>query len=195
MLYRIRVGCPWRDLPHYFGAWASVYTRWWRWNRTGLWQSVLKVVARKNKGRLRFLDASHIKIHQDASNPVGGQSLQAMGRTKGGLNTKFSVLVDVGGRSVQFLLNPGQQADVTAAKSIRTQPGTTVVADKGYDSNPLRAQFARQGASTSICPKKSRLRKVAFNSGYYRLRHRVENLFQRMKRYRGIGTRYDKSDI
>ncbi|KAB2667738.1 MAG: transposase [Verrucomicrobia bacterium] len=36
MICRIRIGCPWRDLPGYFGSWRSVYTRWRRWNRSGI---------------------------------------------------------------------------------------------------------------------------------------------------------------
>jgi len=55
---------------------------------------VLAVPVRKAKGRLRFLDTSHVKVHQDGSNSASGQQNQAMGRIKGGLNTKLSAWVD-----------------------------------------------------------------------------------------------------
>ena len=145
-------------------------------------------------GELRHLDATHIKVHQDA-NASGHQRLQAIGLTKGGRNTKATALVDGAGRAVQITLAPGQRADVKAAEAIRTPKGKRVVADKGYDSDRLRGRFAAEGAATSICPKSNRRSKVPFHRGYYRLRHRVENLFQRLKRFRAICTRYDKSDV
>ena len=72
-VFRLRAGCPWRDLPERFGAWSSVYTRWRRWNQAGLWTEVLALLADKAKGVLRHLDATHIKVHQHGSNPAGGQ--------------------------------------------------------------------------------------------------------------------------
>ncbi len=70
-----------------------------------------------------------------------------------------------------------------------------MVADNGHDSDTLRNRVATEGARTSIAPKSNRRTKVPFHRGYYRLRHRVENLFQRLKRFRAVGTRYDKSDV
>jgi transposase len=70
-----------------------------------------------------------------------------------------------------------------------------VVADKGYDGDTLRNRFATEGARTSIAPKANRRTKVPFHRSYYRLRHRVENLFQRLKWFRAVGTRHDKSDV
>ncbi len=73
MLYVLRTGHPWRDLPSLFGPWSSGYTRWRRWCQCGLWAKMLVVLARCATGTLRFLDASRIKVHQDASNPAVGQ--------------------------------------------------------------------------------------------------------------------------
>ena len=115
MVYILRVGCPWRDLPAVYGPWNSVYTRWRRWCLNGLWAKLLRVLTRKASGKLRFLDASHIKVHQDGSNPAGGQQNQAIGRTKGGLNTKLTAWVDGRGKAVSVSLAPGQRADVKVA--------------------------------------------------------------------------------
>ena len=72
MVFILRTGIPWRDLPARYGPWNSVYTRWRRWCQRGLWPRLLAVLARNAQGKLRFLDASHVKVHQDASNPAGG---------------------------------------------------------------------------------------------------------------------------
>ena len=197
MVYILRIGCPWRDLPADYGPWSSVYTRWRRWCQSGLWNRMLAVLARQAKGTLRFLDASHIKVHQDGSNPAGGQQNQAIGRTKGGLNTKLSAWVDGQGRAVSLSLAPGQHADVSVAeRSARPKlRGTVTVADKGYDSDGFRSQLRRWGSRVCIPPRCNRRSPASWHRGYYRHRHKVENLFQRLKRYRRVGTRYDKCDV
>lgn len=194
MVFILRTGIPWRDLPAGYGPWSSVYTRWRRWCQSGLWAKLLAVLARKARGRLRFLDTSHVKVHQDASNPAGGQQNQAIGRTKGGLNTKISAWVDGRGRAISLSLAAGQQHDVQVAQNAAHPKlrDTTTVADKGYDSNKFRKLLLRWGSRACIPPRFNRLTAVTWHRGFYRKRHKVENLFQRLKRYRRIGTRYEK---
>ncbi len=198
MLYMLRTGLPWRDLPAVYGPWSSVYTRWRRWCQCGLWARVLQLLAQRTIGALRFVDASHIKVHQDASNPAGGQQRQAIGRTKGGLNTKLTAWVDGRRRAPQLSLAAGQRADVRVA----TQPrwpgklrGTIAVADKGYDSDAFRAQLRCRKVQPCIPPRANRRHPVRWHRGHYRRRYKIENFFQRVKRYRRIGTRYDKRDL
>jgi len=195
ILHVLRTGCPWRDLPVHFGPWSSVYTRWRRWSLDGLWAQILDLLIESANGKLRHLDASHIKVHQDAANPAGGQQNQAIGRTKGGLNTKVTALVDGKGRALQLTLAPGQQADVKAVQALILPPKTHVVADKGYDSDQFRQDVREGGSQPCIPPRSGRLQPASFNRGYYRRRHRVENFFQRIKRSRRIGTRYEKLDL
>jgi transposase len=154
-------------------------------------------LARKAQGQLRFVDTSHIKVHQDASNPAGGQQNQAIGRTKGGLNTKLSAWVDSQGQPVSLSLAPGQAADVNIAQGAARPPlrRTTTVADKGYDSDEFRAQLRRWGSQACIPPRCNRLQPASWHRGHYRKRHKVENLFQRLKRNRRVGTRYEKNDL
>ena len=87
---------------------------------------------------LRPLDVTHIRVNQDAANPVGGQSGHSIGRTKGGLNTKLTALVDSNGRALQLTLASGNRAEVKAADQIWVPAGKRGVADKGYDSDPFR---------------------------------------------------------
>jgi transposase len=169
MVYVLRTGCPWRDLPGIYGPWSSVYTRWRRWSRSGLWARLLKVLARRARGSLSFLDASHIKVHQDASNPAGGQQNQAMGRTKGGLNTKLTAWVEGRGRVVQVTLAPGQRADVRAAQTASWPQGLrgkVVVADKGYDSAGFRAALHRRGSRSCVPSRQGRRQPAWWHRGY-----------------------------
>jgi len=195
MIYILRSGCPWRDLSERFGPWSSVYTRWSRWAHEGVWAAILDCLAEDAEGELRHLDSSHIKVHQDASNPAGGQENQALGRTKGGLNSKVTALVDGRGRAVQLALAPGQRNDTIAAEDIVFPESKKVVADKGYDSDRFRERIVSAGSEPCIPPRAGRIAPAKYHRAYCRKRHRVENFFQRIKRRRRIGTRYEKLDV
>ena len=109
MGYVLRTGLPWRDLPERFGPWSSVYTRFRRWYRCGLWARLFQRLRSHAWGQIRSLDCSHVKVHADGANPAGGQSHPAMGRTKGGLNTKVATTVDALGRPVPLAVGrPGR---------------------------------------------------------------------------------------
>ena len=119
----------------------------------------MRVLSRQAKGRLRFLDASHIKVHQDGANPAGGQQNQAIGRIKGGLNTKLTAMVDTRGRALSLSLAPGQSADVkVAAPGLpKLQTQVVIVADKAYNSNAFRSYLRQLKARVYIPSKSNRL--------------------------------------
>jgi transposase len=193
MLYVLRTGVPWRDLPDFYGPWASVYTRYRRWVAGGLFARLLAGLAQDAVGELRHLDCSFIKLHQHGANPPGGQQAQAMGRTKGGLNTKLAAVVDARGRAVAVSLAPGPQHDQHAvAPLLPCVRRRRVVADKGFDADTFRGRLHAQRTRCCIPPKRGRRQPARFHRGYYRRRHQIENFFCRIKAYRRVATRYDK---
>ena len=194
MIYLLRVGCPWRDLPALFGNWKGVYTRWWRWAQSGLWNAIVQFLAKRAEGRLRAVDSTFLKVHQHAANPAGGQAAHAIGRTKGGLNSKLHAVVDGRGRAVALLLTAGQVNDVKMAPQLLQRfRQVIVVADKAYDSDALYEALRTQQCQVCIANRLGRGRRLPFHRGWYRKRHRVENFFQRAKAMRRFSTRYDKT--
>ena len=144
-------------------------------------------------GDLRFIDSTHVKVHQDGCNPAGGQQGQDMGKTKGGLNTKIHAAVDRKGNPEVLILGPGQEADIAVAEEITSSMDLKeLVADKGYDSDPFRAWLQDRGITPCIPPRSNRLHPVRYSKKAYRKRHVVENFFERIKRFRRVATRYDK---
>ena len=85
----LRTGAPWRDLPPDYGKWGTVHQRFIRWRRKGVWSELLDILIDEPDFEWLMIDASHIKVHPDASGAVGGN--QAMARTKGG-STQKSIL-------------------------------------------------------------------------------------------------------
>ena len=193
MLYVLRTGVPWRDLPECYGPWSSVYTRYRRWGKAGLFARMLAVLASGAAGELRHLDCSHIKLHQHGTNPPGGQAAQAMGRTKGGLNTKLAAAVEARGRVVAVALAPGQQHDQKAVLPLLPAlRGGRVVADKAFANGAFHRQLQHHHLRACLPAKKRERHSAPFHRGYYRRRHQVENFFGRIKCFRRISTRYDK---
>jgi len=191
--YVLRTGCPWRDVPAVFGPWSSVYTRWRRWCACGLWARLLAHLARAATGELRHLDCSHIKLHQHGANPPGGQAHHAIGRTKGGLNSKLAAVVEGRGRAVALTLAPGQRHDLKAILPlVPALRGKRAVGDRGFDADNFRATLRDRRVRVCIAPRRNRRHAVNFHRGYYRHRHHVENFFGRIKRFRRVATRYDK---
>ena len=141
-----------------------------------------------------FLDSTHVKVHADGSNPADGQAAQAMGHTKGGLNTKIHAVVNVHLQAIVIALSSGNQADISLAEELTEclPKNSTLIGDKGYDSSSLRETATANGVKTCIPARTNRTTIVPFSAKLYRRRHRVENFFQRIKRYRRVATRYDK---
>ena len=193
IFYVLRTAIAWRDMPACYGSWNSVYSRWRRWCASGLWQEILQLLSRHAVGRVRFIDGSHIKLHQFGANPAGGQKAQAIGRTKGGLNTKLCALVEGQGRLMGAVVVPGQTYEVEAAAPLlESLKNMLLVGDKGFDSDALRQQLLNQSSLASIPPRSGRRSPAWYHRGFYCQRHKIENFFQRIKIYKRVSTRYEK---
>jgi transposase len=72
ILWKHRTGAPWRDLPESFGPWISVFTRFNRWSRAGVWQAVLEVLRGEADTEWVMLDGTVIRAHQHAAGAKGG---------------------------------------------------------------------------------------------------------------------------
>lgn len=117
-----------------------------------------------------------------------------MGRSRGGLTSKIHALVDAEGRPVTLSLTAGQVADCREAEALidTLGEGDILLADRGYDTDAIRAKAKQRKAWANIPPKTNRKGTFAFSAWLYRQRNLVERFFNRIKHFRGIATRYDK---
>jgi transposase len=67
MLWILRTGAPWRDLPSAYGPWESVYARLARWSKSGVFALLVAALARERDGEGYLIDATIVRAHQDAS--------------------------------------------------------------------------------------------------------------------------------
>jgi transposase len=71
-------------------------------------------------------------------------------------------------------------------------PATTLIGDRGYDSNSFRESLVAQGIEPCIPPKKNRKLPIEYDKTLYKQRHRIENMFAKLKDWRRIAMRYDR---
>jgi len=194
ILFVLTEKCSWRAIDRPQARWNSVYQYFRGWCRRGTLQKVLTQFGPELAPGWHFVDSTHVKVHADGSNPAGGQASEAMGRTKGGLNTKIHALVNARSQAVVIALSAGNQADISLAEELTEclPEHSTLIGDKAYDSSSLRQTAATKGINTCIPARSNRTTTVPFSARLYRRRHRVENFFERIKRYRRVATRYDK---
>jgi transposase len=94
---------------------------------------------------------------------------------------------------VRVIITEGSRADCTQAPSLICDINADyLLADRGYDSDAIIEQAQKQGMEPVIPPRKHRKIQRPYDQYLYKLRHLVENAFERLKRWRGIATRYAK---
>jgi len=119
-----------------------------------------------------------------------------MGRSRGGLTTKIHALVDGNGLPIALKLTEGQAHDGRSATDMLDGlgPGQILLADRGYDSDALRARLHEQGAWANVKPMPNRVNIPAFSPFLYRYRNLVERFFNKIKHFRAVATRFEKHD-
>ena len=213
ILWPLRTGAPWRDLPADAGVcWKTAASRFYRWTASGVWQKVLDELQEDADGRgdldrsRHFVDGSSVRAHQHAAGARGGrQDDEALGRSRGGFSTKFHVRAEGSGKPVAFVLSPGHRHEAKLFEPLMEvgaveRPGGAqpdlhperVVGDRGYSYDRIRAYLARRAILAVIPLRSDQGRDPTFDRETYRERNKVERLVGRLKQWRRIATRYDK---
>jgi transposase len=110
------------------------------------------------------------------------------------LNSKLHAVCDGQGRPLTLLLSEGQMSDYKgAALMLGALPrAKAMLADKGYDAGWFRDALAKRGILACIPPKTNRKVPIDYDHTLYLQRHKIENMFGRLKDWRRIHTRYDR---
>jgi transposase len=139
------------------------------------------------------------RLHARQSAPLGigrkrGEQKQAVGRSRGGRNTKIHALADAKGRLIAILLTGGEAHDCPIAERLlrRVKPSKRMLGDKAYDSAELREELHERGTKPVIPNRSNRKQPFRFSKRLYKLRWRIEAAFNRLKDFRRIATRYDR---
>ena len=111
------------------------------------------------------------------------------------MTTKILALTDALGNLVRFMLLPGQRFDTVGVPPlIEGLTFDALIADKAFDSNAIIAELDARGAKVVISQHPRRAKSLAIDKEMYKWRHLVENFFCKLKEFKRIAMRADKTD-
>lgn len=174
--FRVRVGCPWRDVPPRYGPWWRVYALFSCWQLLGVWKQIEQtlIATADATGKVTWqvsVDSTTARAHvhaagarRDSSERVPDEPADhALGRSRGGWSTKVHLACEQQRHVLGFVLTAGQAGDspqmIPVLKTIRVSrlgPGRPrtrpdrVLGDKAYSSRANRAYLASRGIKTTI---------------------------------------------
>jgi transposase len=212
LLWILRTGAPWRELPPRFGSWAPVASRFYRWRKAGIGQRILERLQQQSDQAglldwsLHFVAGTVVRAHQHAAGARHSTPQEeALGRSRGDFRTTVHVRAERRGKPLVLVLSAGQRHEQRGFVPLREggavkRPGRgrprvrpqRVRGDKGYSSRTVRRYLRRRGSGAVIPTKKDERPHVRFDRAAYRERNVVERLINRLKAFRRLATRYEK---
>jgi transposase len=78
VLWIVRTGSPWRDLPEAFGAWNSVFRRFSRWSHKGIWWRMFAAMSDDPDFEYLILDSTIVRAHQHAAGAKRGLQIRPL---------------------------------------------------------------------------------------------------------------------
>jgi transposase len=217
LLWLLRTGAPWRDLPERYGSWKTVASRFYRWQRAEIWHHILQGLQREADAEgtldwsLHHVDGTIVRAHQHAAGarrPTDREHPdEALGRSQGGFSTKIHLRAEGQGQPITFLITAGQRHEQSMFEALmetgavkragrgrpRIRPDR-VAGDKGYSSKKIRRYLRKRGIG-AVIPRQKRERRTRFDRAAYRQRNLVERLVNKLKGFRRIATRYEKRAV
>jgi transposase len=213
ILWALSDGGRWRNLPERFGPWQSVYDRFRRWTRRGLWDRILRHLQARmmNGGQIDWdlfaIDGTVVRAHQSAAGaprarPDGEPADHALGRSQGGFGTKLGLVSDGAGTPMALAAGPGQQHEtrqfVPLMEEATAWPGRPkkLAGDKGFSAAWIRDWLTERRIKPVIAHQKAeKARTGRFDRAAYRRRNVIERCVGSLKWFRRVATRYEKLAI
>jgi len=194
IMHVLHIGCRWVDCPAEYGAPTTIYNRFNRWSKAGIWQNLLDRLVAFDQAKVQCIDSTSAKVHRCGAGGEGGADKQAIGKSRGGRTTKIHAVVDGLGRIIAFALTEGNRHDLPPASGlIEPLPvAKSLLADAAYDSDAFRSFLLGRGTTPEIKQNPTRKKFHPFDKQAYRGRNVIERAMCRLKDWRRIATRYDK---
>lgn len=211
LIFIVREGCSWRNLPEAYGKWNSIYKKFRSWESRNVFQKIYQCLmglcTETSDGLVLIeqiydsisIDSTSNKVHQNAAgarkDAPEADKKQHIGTSRGGPNTKIHALVNDALEMVAFEITGGQVHDSKMTIPLLEASNIAFVyfnADKAYGGKKIR-EYVKNLNAEMTCPNKSNAKTIyEFNKERYKERNVVERYFQKLKCCRRIATRYDK---
>jgi transposase len=125
---------------------------------------------------------------------------QAIGKSRGGWNTKIHLVAADARTAITFALSPGQAHDAVEGRELLKRLGAPdrplhLLMDRAYEGNETRQLALDLGYTPVVSPKSTHVEPWEYDRAMYKRRNEVERLFRRLKGYRRIFSRFEKLDV
>lgn len=193
----LRSGCQWRLLPFYYGSWRAIHKRFKQWESRGVWEKLFEFAQKDPDMEWVAIDSTIVRAHACAAGyGRNSQPQEALGRSSGGFSTKIHALADALGNPLKFLLTAGQRHDITQAHALsECIDNTIVIADTAYDVDAFREYLNTKKCTSEIPSRANRKHPRPLDEHIYGERHVIECFFGKVKHFRRVFSRFDKSAV
>ena len=125
ILYALRTGIPWRDMPEQYGPWSTIYNRFNRWSKAGIWDMIFEAIVDSHNVDTVMVDSTSVRAHPTAAKLKKTDKRRCLGRSRGGLGTKIHASNNQDGLPLKLELTPNQANDAPPCETLLTglQPG------------------------------------------------------------------------
>ncbi len=194
VIWLIRYGRSWKEIPEKYGKYDTIRKRFTRWSASGAFRKFFFSVAAKAPKKSRaMIDSTTVKAHRTAASMACDQKPREIGRSAGGLTTKIHLLATIERIPLDFYLTPGQAGDAPAGEKLIRKNSASfkcLLADKAYDTDKIRNYLEEGNKEVCIPSKSNRKSPYTHDRELYKKRSIIENMFGRLKDWRGIAMRF-----
>ena len=113
------------------------------------------------------------------------------------MNSKLHAVTDALGRPIRLFLSAGNVSDYVGARALLASlpDAKCMLADRGYDADWFRDGLKERNIEPCIPSRRNRKNIIPYDATTYRARHKIENMFVRLKDWRRVATRYDRCPV
>lgn len=195
IIWVIKHGASWRQVPEFYGKWTTIYSRFKRWSEKGIFQKIFKYFSSKLKKKcIAMIDSTYTKTHRTAASMASDKQDRKIGRSRGGLTTKIHFLCNDEAKPMDIIITGGEVHDIKVAPELVSRNKMKcLLADKAYGSKKFRKLLADRKIEACIPPKSNSKVKIEYDKQKYKKRHVIENMFARLKDWKGLALRTNRN--
>ena len=196
ILWVLRTGAPWADLPDRYPSYQTCHRRFQQWVRSGILKGVLEALAQA------LHDGGHLDVQEafiDGSFAPAKKGGACVGKTKRGKGSKIMAITDSHGLPVAVHLESATPHEVTLvnatlAQALVRKVPDRLIGDAAYDSDKLDAELKQCGIALIAPNRSNRKRKTQDGRPLrrYRRRWKVERFFAWLQNFRRLVVRYER---